>query len=96
MPTLGALRKVNLLAASMYGLVSLWVCSSYQLWGSHPVGHAFPAASAVVTAIWGLHCWQLGVAVGVRGASALRSASIPVAISVLAAIACWYRYMQQI
>lgn len=96
MPALATLHKANLLLASAYGLASVWVCSSYQLWHSHPVGHAFPAASAVVTALWGLHCWQLGVAVGLRAPLALRGALMPLAIAASAGVLCWFRYMQQI
>lgn len=96
MSTIATLQKANVLTASAYGLTSVWVCSRYQLYSPHAVGHVFPAASAVVTAIWGLHCWQLGVAAGVRKPLALRRASMPLVISVLAGAACWFRYIQQV
>src|SRR6478672_1269759 len=93
-PMLPKFYKANVAAASAHALASLAICSSYELWQPHAVGHLYPAASATVSAAWGVHCRFLGVAARESGNSSasLRLASIPIAIALVAGIACWVRY----
>jgi len=89
------LYKANVIAASVYGLISVFVCSTYELWHPHPVGHLAPAASGIVTGVWALHCWQLGVSRSLASKAALLGAAVPLILSVVALAACWLRYRQQ-
>ena len=89
------LYKANVIAASLYGLVSIFVCATYQLWHPHPVGHLAPAAAGVVTGVWALHCWQLGISRSLAWRTALLRASVPLLLSTIALVTCWLRYRQQ-
>ena len=90
------LYKANLIAAVAYGLVSLFLCATYELWLPHPVGHIYPALAAGVTGIWSFHCWQLGrVAGGKGGKVALRYSFVPLLVSLVAAVVCFTRYLAQ-
>ena len=86
--------KANTAAASAHALASLAICSSYDLWQPHAVGHLYPAAAAIVSGAWGVHCRLLGVAAKASGNNSvsIRLASIPIAIALIAGIACWVRY----
>ncbi|NOT86553.1 MAG: hypothetical protein HOP03_00050 [Lysobacter sp.] len=90
------LYKANVLAASTYAIVSFFVCSNYELWLPHPVGHIFPTASVIVSVIWSLHCWQLGIARGYPNKTAIHNAAYPLAISLIAGFACWIHYEMEI
>lgn len=96
--TLPMLHKANVLAASAHALASLVICCSYELWLPHPVGYIFPAAAALTSGIWAVHCWILGIAAtdGRRDPALLRWALIPLAIALIAGTACWFRYQQEI
>ena len=90
------LYQANLVASTMYGLTSLALCSTYTLAQPHYTGHLFPAASAVVALLWGMHCGFLRIAIKdapVR--RAMMRPLLPVSIAVLAAIACTIRYWVQ-
>ncbi|MFC5571583.1 hypothetical protein ACFPN1_16125 [Lysobacter yangpyeongensis] len=90
------LYKANLIAAATYSLASLFVCSTYELFHPHAVGHLFPAISAFAAGAWGLLCWQLGIANDLQHVVALRKSSFPLAVSLVAMAVCWYRYSAQL
>ena len=90
------LYKANVIAATAHSLVSLAICCAYNLWQPHPVGYIYPAAGALTSMLWATHCWALGVASGSTGKASLRVASIPLAISLIAVIACFVRYQQEL
>jgi hypothetical protein len=87
--------RANLVAAAAFSLASLFVCSTYELFHPHAVGHIAPAISAAAAGAWGLLCWQLGVANDLQHVVALRRSSFPLAVSLLASVVCWYRYAAQ-
>ena len=89
------LYKANVLAACAYALASLFACSAYKLWLPHAVGYIAPAASVLVAGLWAFHCWQLGLMNGLERMRALRIASAPLVIAVVAGMACWIRYNQE-
>jgi|JI10StandDraft_1071094.scaffolds.fasta_scaffold1494505_2 hypothetical protein len=92
---LKSIYKANVLASCAYALASLFVCSTYELFHPHAVGHLAPAASVLVAVIWSLHCWQLGLAVGIESKRAMRVACAPFAIALMAGLACWVHYNQE-
>jgi hypothetical protein len=86
------LYKANLVASISYAATSIFVCSSYQLYWPHAVGHLAPAASALIAAFWALHCWQLGIAINLKTKHAIRNASVPLFAALVAGIVCWVHY----
>ena len=94
MPT--GLYKANVVAASAYALVSIFVCLNFKLCLPHPVGHLAPAASFVTAANWSLHCWQLGIARGFTVKAAFRTTLCPLAFSLIAGIVWWLHYRQEL
>ena len=92
------LYKANVIAASAHALASLVVCSTYELWRPHPVGFIVPAAAAITSGIWAIHCWFLAVAATERHPDLVsrRLAAIPLAIALIAGMACWVHYRHEI
>jgi len=86
------LYKANLVASCAYAATSIFVCSSYQLYWPHAVGHLAPAASALITAIWAMHCWQLGISINLETKRAIRNASAPLLAALVAGVVCWVHY----
>ena len=93
-----ALYRANIVAASMHALASLLVCSTYELWLPHPVGFIFPALAALTSGAWAIHCWLLGIAAANEQPKARghRLALVPLTIALIAGVACWVHYQQEI
>jgi hypothetical protein len=90
------LYKANVIAATAHALVSVAICSAYDLWQPHPVGYIYPAAGALTSGLWAVHCWFLGIASGSTSKASFRWASIPLSISLIAVLACLVRYEQEL
>lgn len=89
--------RLNVAAATLCGLLSLFLCLTYTLPQPHYVGHVVPAAAAFMTAIWAVHCLLLLAASGDQCPRRARALwLLPMGVAMLAMVACVVRYQVQL
>ncbi|QWP75879.1 hypothetical protein J5226_20070 [Lysobacter sp. K5869] len=90
--------RLNIAGASVYGGLSVFLSSTYELWGPDlPLGHLVPEAASVVVAIWGVLGALLCLTDLRLRTRADRIASLlPFALAALSAWICQQRYWQQL